>query len=79
MGMYTLKHKAMSGRWILTLVAGLVFLGCSAAVAVKMLTCTFEGETLVAIFAVITNIIIMVFKDYFGRPDRDDNGNGEVK
>lgn len=48
--------KVLSGRWILTLIVGLVF---AYAVYVKLLDA-----------AATATIIIIVIKDYFSRPDR---------
>jgi len=49
-------EKLTSGRFILTVVAGVVFLYCA-------ITKSIEGAT-------ITAILMMIFKEYFDRNDR---------
>ena len=48
--------KCMSGRFILTVIAGVVFLYCAV-------TKSIEGAT-------VTAILMMIFKEYFDRNDR---------
>ncbi len=68
-----LVKQATSGRWLLTVMAGLAFLGLCMAVFIVLVCQRHElkPETAVALFSAVLLIIQGVYKDYFRR---DSNG-----
>lgn len=69
-------NQLTSGRWLLTMLAGLAYFIFSVTVSyviVKTYT-QFKPETLVAMFSALLIIATGVYKDYFNKI-RDGNGN----
>ena len=73
-----LIKQATSGRWLLTVMAGMAFLGLAFGVFVIMVSMRHQmkPETAVALFSAVLLIIQGVYKDYFRRDEggkhRDD-------
>lgn len=70
--------QVFSGRWILTVLAGLSYAAFTTAVCYAMYKNPeqFKAETLVAMFSALLLIAQGVYKDYFNRPTEKDNVNG---
>lgn len=69
-----LIKQATSGRWLLTVMAGVAFLGLSLGVFIILISMrhSMKPETGVALFSSVLLIIQGVYKDYFRR-----DGGGE--
>jgi len=65
--------QATSGRWLLTVTAGIAFfLFCLATSAVLWsMRGKLEAETVVALFSALLLVIQGCYKDYFSRTDRN--------
>ena len=63
-----IKCKLLSGRWLLTLITGISFLGLTVAYVIKGAEHSISGEAIAA-------IITAVFTSYFHK----DRANGKAK
>ena len=70
----------ISGRWFLTIMAGISFLLFSIAVTFLLIMSDLSKEALVGVFATLAIVINTVFKDYFHQKQIADqvNGNGHT-
>lgn len=68
-------NQISSGRWILTILAGISFLLFSMAVAYTIFkNKEFKPETIVAMFSTVLVVIQNVFNNYFYKPTKPENG-----
>ena len=76
--------QVTSGRWILTVLAGLSFFSFTLALSYVVLKqrAEFKPETLVAMFSALLLVVQGVYKDYFTKGSDGDNvvgGNDDGK
>ena len=73
-----LASQFSSGRWLLTVTAGLAFLSFSLATAYVILKqrAEYKPETIVAMFSGLLLLIQGVYKDYFYKNGDDKKGQG---
>jgi hypothetical protein len=71
--------QVTSGRWILTVLAGVAFAFLVAGITMVIIATKtqFKPETIVAMFSSVLLVIQGVYKDYFNR-SRDDRENGSA-
>jgi hypothetical protein len=77
-----ITNQLTSGRWLLTVLAGLAFFAFAGALSyliIKQRT-EFKAETVVAMFSALLLVIQGVYKDYFHRNgDKEETQPPEVK
>jgi high-affinity Fe2+/Pb2+ permease len=66
--------QTTSGRWLLTVMAGIAFLAFSIAVCLVIynIRTSIKTETIVSMFGMLMLVVQGVYKDYFNRQDRND-------
>ena len=72
-------NQVTSGRWILSIIAGIAFFVFSITVSYVIIKTfdAFKPETLIAMFSSLLLVIQSVYKDYFAKLDRS-NGNADT-